>query len=154
MVGCQSPTTPNVAENAPVNSAANSIVNTANSNVNNSVVVEKKDDKEHKHAAPHDGTLVAFGDEFAHLELVLDEKTGKLSAYALDGEAENSVRLKQTEIEIGIKKPSVFSVELNAVENSLTGEKVGDTSEFAAASEQLKNLKAFDAIITNIRAFL
>lgn len=145
VMSCDSPTTTDIAENK----AGNSIADTANgANISNAG--EKNDKEEHDHIAPHGGTLVAFGDEFAHLEFVLDEKTGKLSAYALDGEAENPVRVKQTEIEIGIKKPSVFSVKLNAVENSLTGEKVGDTSEFAAASEQLKNLQAFDATIISI----
>ena len=52
----------------------------------------------HEHHPPHKGTLVEFGEEFAHLELVLDPATGKLTAYALDGEAEKAVRLKQTEI--------------------------------------------------------
>ncbi len=31
----------------------------------------------HEHAAPHGGTLIVLGDEFAHLELVLDPGTGE-----------------------------------------------------------------------------
>lgn len=144
------PTNSNQSVNANVSPNVSPTNAGANSNSNN-VNAAKNDKKErHEHAAPHGGTLVAFGDEFAHLELVLDEKTGRLTAYALDGEAEKPVRLKQTEIEIGVKKTTVFSVKLNSVENSLTGEKRGDTSEFAAVSEQLKNLKEFDAIITSI----
>ena len=46
----------------------------------------------HEHTAPHGGTLVVFGNEFAHIELVLDQTTGKLTAYVLDGEAEKSVQ--------------------------------------------------------------
>ena len=45
----------------------------------------------HEHKPPHSGTLVEFGEEFAHLELVLDAATGTLKAYALDGEAEKAV---------------------------------------------------------------
>ena len=41
----------------------------------------------HHHVAPHGGTLVVFGNEFAHLELVLDLSVGKLDAYFLDGMA-------------------------------------------------------------------
>ena len=36
-------------------------------------------DAHHEHTAPHGGTLVVFGDEFAHIELVLDQTTGKLN---------------------------------------------------------------------------
>ena len=49
----------------------------------------------HQHKAPHKGTLVEFGEEFAHLELVLDQATGKISAWVLDGEAEKAVRVAQ-----------------------------------------------------------
>jgi hypothetical protein len=42
----------------------------------------------HEHTAPHGGSLVEFGEEFAHIELVLDSATGVLTAYVLDGEAE------------------------------------------------------------------
>src|SRR5690349_11141156 len=99
----------------------------------------------HEHHPPHKGTLIEFGEEFAHLELVLDAATGKLTAYALDGEAEKAVRVKQATIEIkitGIK--DLPSITLKAQANDLSGEKVGDTSEFAATSDKLKNVKEFD----------
>ena len=47
----------------------------------------------HEHTAPHGGTLVALGEEFGHLELLLNKETGELTAYVLDGEAEKPVRL-------------------------------------------------------------
>ena len=49
----------------------------------------------HEHHAPHHGALEVLGDEFAHVELVLDEKTGRLTAYVLDGEAENPRALQE-----------------------------------------------------------
>ena len=112
----------------------------------------------HEHSAPHGGTLVVLGDEFAHLELVLDPGTGELTAYVLDGEAENPVRLEQENIEIRIAVPdtggnepaSKLPLKLNAVYNILTGEKKGNTSEFAARSDSLKGLKQFGAVITAI----
>jgi hypothetical protein len=116
------------------------------------------DGQGHEHTAPHGGTLVVLGDEFAHLELVLDPDKGKLSGYVLDGEAESPVRLEQEYIEIRIVVPdtagnayaSELPLRLSAVYNILTGEKEGDTSEFAVRSERLKGLKQFSAVITAI----
>ena len=58
----------------------------------------------HEHHAPHGGSLQVFGKEFAHLELVLDAATGRLTAYALDGEAEGPVRLKQRLIRLRVTR--------------------------------------------------
>jgi hypothetical protein len=105
----------------------------------------------HEHHPPHKGTLVELGEEFAHLELVLDPATGKLTAYGLDGEAEKAMRLKQKEIEIkitGIK--DLPSIKLKAKANALTGETEGDTSEFTAQSDKLKNVKEFDGVVIDV----
>lgn len=104
----------------------------------------------HEHIAPHGGTLVAFGDEFAHLELVLDSSNGQLTAYALDGEAEKAVLIAQDEIEMAVEKPKKFSIKLAAQENALTGERRGATSEFRGQADQLKDLKEFDARIVSL----
>src|SRR6266699_3894920 len=76
----------------------------------------------HEHHAPHKGTLVEFGEEFAHLELVLS-KDGKLTGYVLDGEAEKAVRVKQKEIEIKIStiegKEKSVTITLKATANVL-----------------------------------
>lgn len=101
----------------------------------------------HEHKAPHKGTLIEFGEEFAHLEIVIDQATGKISAWVLDGEAEKPVRVAQKEIEIKAKD---FSVTVKAVANELSGEKVGDTSEFAGQNDKLKGLKNFDAVVVDI----
>lgn len=108
--------------------------------------------KGHEHAAPHGGTLVALGEEFAHVELVLDPATGGLTAYTLDGEAENSVRVKQLtlELEIQIGKDAAaqaVKLSLDAVGSPLTGETPGDSSEFAGQSEALKGAKEFEATL-------
>ena len=102
----------------------------------------------HEHKPPHSGTLVEFGKEFAHLELVLDPATGALSAYALDGEAEKPVRIKQPEIEIAITGvKDLPSITVKAQASDLSGETVGDTSEFKATSEKLKGVKNFDGVV-------
>ena len=110
-------------------------------------------DAHHEHTAPHGGTLVVFGDEFAHIELVLDQTTGKLIGYVLDGEAEKSVRLSQKTIELKIHREDIesdFSLQLSGIANVLTGETEGDTSQFAAQSDGLKGASEFHAEIVSI----
>lgn len=87
-----------------------------------------------------------LGEEFAQLELVLDSATGGLTAYALDGEAERPVRLTQPAMALTITIPEVLapiSVDLQPVENPLTGEKAGDTSQFQAVVPELKGRRLF-----------
>lgn len=115
-------------------------------NAANKVESETKK-KGHEHKAPNGGTLVVLGEEFVHIEFVLNAETGSLTAYVLDGEAEKSVRVTQTELALKIEKPFKGTIKLSAVENSLTGEKSGDTSEFRGQSDQLKSLRDFDAEI-------
>src|ERR1041385_7416284 len=102
---------------------------------------------EHEHKPPHGGTLVEIGEEFAHLELVLDQATGQLTAYALDEEAENSIRLPQKEIELTI---GPATIKLAAIDNPLTGETVGDTSEFRSPAGALKGQDRFSGVIKKI----
>lgn len=90
---------------------------------------------DHHHHAPHDGTLIVFGDEFAHVELVLDTAAGNAIAYVLDGEAEEAVRVEQPAIELVIDGETVV---LSAVPNTLTGETVGNTSQFEGRSEAFR----------------
>jgi len=90
-----------------------------------------------------------LGEEFAHIEIVLDAGTGKLSAFALDGEAEKSVRVKQSEIEVAVKNPAVV-IKLGGIANTLTGETAGDTSEFSGQSDRLKGATDFDGAIKTI----
>ena len=112
-----------------------------------------KTDAHHEHTAPHGGTLVVFGDEFAHIEFVLDQTTGKLTGYVLDGEAEKSVRLSQKTVELKIHREDIqseFTLQLSGVANVLTGETEDDTSQFAAQSDGLKGASEFHAEIVSI----
>jgi hypothetical protein len=113
----------------------------------------------HEHTAPHDGTLVVFGDEFAHLEFVLDPKEGELTVYVLDGEAENPIRISQKDIELKVSiedsdrqkgEKLNFLLKLNAIATVLTGETEGNTSEFLAQTDYLKDVTDFDAVVTEI----
>jgi hypothetical protein len=88
-------------------------------------------DGHHVHTAPHGGELYELGPHGSgfNFELFLNE-TGKLNLYVLDAHAENFVRIKQTQIEILFTDSNRSSLSLEAVEDSATGEKVGDTSRF------------------------
>jgi hypothetical protein len=94
----------------------------------------------HQHHAPHGGILVELGEEFAQVELVLDPDAGSLTAYILDGEAEESIRLKQPSLTLAIDTPgstAMQTVDLPARANILTGETVGDSSEFSVTMPSL-----------------
>ena len=114
----------------------------------------------HEHHAPHKGTLVELGEEFAHLELVLDPATGKLTGYLLDGEAENPVRTNNQMITIRVTRvtgsattrPAPFSVDLKPVANALSGETVGNTSQFEGQSADLIGVTNFDGQVAAVTA--
>ena len=94
----------------------------------------------HVHVAPHGGTLVEIGDHAYNLELLRDPAAGKLTAWVLDGHAENFVRIAAPAIELvaltgGQRRP----LSLKAVANAGTGETVGNTSQFEAQADWLKS---------------
>lgn len=106
----------------------------------------------HEHHAPHDGTAIVLGKEEYHLELVLDATAGKLTAYVLDGELENFIRVKAPAFEIvatvgAEKRPLAFQ----AIANPATGETVGDTSQFEAQADWLRTTRVFDAELTALK---
>jgi hypothetical protein len=96
-------------------------------------------DQEHEHAAPHGGLLVELGDEFAHVELVLDRREGALTAYVLDEEAEQPIRLSQPAIDATLDPAvGVVALSLNPIGSVLTGESSGNTSQFAIRHHALQ----------------
>lgn len=102
----------------------------------------------HVHVAPHGGTLIEIGEHAFNLELLRDAATGKLTAWVLDGHAENFVRLKVPAIEglatFGAEKRPF---QLKAVANPATGETAGDTSQFEMQADWLKTKDAFTVTI-------
>ncbi len=106
---------------------------------------------QHVFKAPHGGTLLMIGSEFAHVELVHDPSNGKLVAYVLDGEAKLGVRLAQDTIEVDLFGESMRGmVVLHAVANPLTGETRGDSSEFRGESQLLRGRTSFDGVIRRL----
>jgi hypothetical protein len=102
----------------------------------------------HVHRAPHGGSLVEVGDHAYNVELVRDAATGKLTAYVLDGHAENFVRIAAPSFELiaftgGERRP----ITLTAVANTATGETVGNTSQFEGQADWLKNTAEFAGTI-------
>jgi len=100
----------------------------------------------HAHHAPHGGTLILLGDHTAHIELVLDPEAGKLTAYLLDGHAEHPVRSEARELVFKFRRGADTAwqdITLAAVGNPLSGETVGDTSEFSGAAEALVGAETF-----------
>jgi hypothetical protein len=105
----------------------------------------------HEHPAPHGGTPVVLGNESYHLEFVLDPVAGKLQAFVLDGEMENFIRSTAPAFKViatvnGENRPLTF----NAVADSATGEKIGDTALFEARADWLKIASQFDALLVSL----
>jgi hypothetical protein len=102
--------------------------------------------------APHHGTLVKLGKDFAQVECVLDAAQGVLTLYVLDAETGNPIRLVQDAIRVnGNYDGRPFTVKLDAAANSATGEKKWDTSEFQGRSQDLVGLSKFEGKIFFIR---
>lgn len=115
----------------------------------------------HHHAdkGPHQGALVAIGQDDAHLEFVLDADSGTLKAYVLDGEAEKPVAIKQTNLQLAVtfKKAGegedkndlpddVVLVMLSAVSPADDG----TATEFEGQSDELKGAEKFAANLTSV----
>jgi hypothetical protein len=103
----------------------------------------------HVHTAPHGGTLVELGEHAFNLELVRDSAAGKLTAYVLDGHAEDFVRISAPSFTVTIAG-SKQSLTLVAVANAATGEKVGATSQFEVTADSLKNTAALAGTIDSL----
>ena len=106
-------------------------------------------ENKHAHTAPHGGTLVEIGEHAYNLELLRDATTGKLTAWILDGHAENFVRIKTQTLELVAMPGGKFTpLTLQAVANPSTGETVGDTSQFEVQADWLKTTINFSGIFT------
>ena len=89
----------------------------------------------HAHTAPHGGVLVPVGGGGANVEVVHDAEAGSLDLFLLDGCAENPVRCAQESLVVQLGDARF---ELPARASELTGETVGDTSQFSLTDEGLK----------------
>ena len=102
----------------------------------------------HVHKAPHGGTLLELGQHAYSLELVRDNDAGKLVAYVLDGHAENFIRIAASTLDATVfASGERRTLSLRAVANSVTGETVGNTSQFEAQADWLKKSGALNGEI-------
>ncbi len=103
----------------------------------------------HTHKAPHGGILVELGEHAYNVELVRDRTAGKLTAWILDGHAEQFIRLKSPTLELIAMPGGNFTrLTLQAVANPATGETSGDTSQFEVQADWLKEAGEFSGIFT------
>lgn len=104
----------------------------------------------HVHTAPHGGELYELGPHGSgfNFELFLNEN-GNLNLYVLDAHAENFVRIKQTQIEIIFPDSNRSSLSLEVIEDSATGETVGDSSRFQSPGS-IQDLLPIQGIIKEI----
>lgn len=99
----------------------------------------------HVHTAPHGGLLVELGEHAYNVELVRDSASGKLTAYLLDGHAENFIRIAAPSLALtAYVNGARQSLALAATANPITGETVGNTSQFEATADWLKSAGDFN----------
>jgi hypothetical protein len=102
----------------------------------------------HAHHAPHGGALTELGEEFAHVEVRVDAELGEIRLNLLDGESENPVRSRQPDLMVTLKDGA--SLRLAAAANPLTGETVGDSSEFAGSFPALRGIDRLEAVLERV----
>lgn len=114
-------------------------------------VTKEEEPKKHAHTAPHGGTLVEIGEHTYNIEFVRDAAAGKLSAYILDGHAENFIRIAVKSFDvIAVLPGGEQTLTLHAQADPATGEKVGDTSLFVGQADWLKTTAKFDGSIARL----
>ena len=115
--------------------------------------------RSHAEKGPHGGALVSIGN--VHLELVLDDETGKLTAYVLDNKAEKPVPIKQANLQLGIPRVHKHGDEDGDKRGELPTDLIplllaavdpqdGKASEFSGEEEKLKGAEGFDAVLNSI----
>lgn len=110
---------------------------------------DHEDDHDHAHEPTRGGTMVELGDHVGNIEFVLDSATGSLTAYCSDAHAENPVRLKNESLKVAVAPAGSTPVEVSLapIANPLTGETVGDTSQYSAVVDVLKGISTFEGSI-------
>ena len=110
-------------------------------------------DEGHVHVAPRGGTLIVLGEETFNAELILEADVGELTLYLLDAHAENPVRVEQATIELVVQIGGAEqTLTLAAQASALTGEEVGDSSEFRVRADALRGVEGLSGRISHVNA--
>lgn len=99
-------------------------------------------------ATPHGGTAVKLG-MAAQLELVHDPSSGLLTAYVLNAAGTESLRIAAKTITLEVTPPggAATALVLAATANGLTGDTVGNSSQFGGTLAALKGVTAFTGAV-------
>lgn len=104
---------------------------------------------------PQGGTTIRIATSTATMEFVHDSETGDLTAYIYDAYTLNRIRLQQETISLTLKSRdgdgATGQLVLGAVDDFANGERRGDASKFAAASDFLKGRDAFDVTVAVVQ---
>jgi hypothetical protein len=99
-------------------------------------------------AAPHGGTRVALGTA-GQLEFVHDPSSGLLTAYILDaaGAAVTRIPARTITVEVAPQGGQPVTVSLSSTANGLTGDTVGNSSQFGGTHAALKGVTTFTGTV-------
>lgn len=99
-------------------------------------------------ASPHGGTLVKLGTA-GQLEFVHDPSSGLLTAYVLDAAGHVTTRIpaKAITVEATPAGGKAVSVALTSTANGLTGDTVGNSSQFGGTAASLRGVTAFAGVV-------
>jgi hypothetical protein len=94
---------------------------------------------------------VALGDHDAHVEVVVDADAGQMTLYVLDATAGRAVRIAQPAVDVLCTTRDISAtLQLAAIGSALTGERVGDASEFRGTSDVLRGARRVDVRIESV----
>lgn len=107
-----------------------------------------EEEHEHVHEPMFGGQLIECGDHEGNVELVADTEDGELVFYLLDGHAVDVVRSARESIDVEVVVGGeTLSLKAAAQANPLTGDSVGDSSQFSVQHDKLKGAASFTGTI-------
>ncbi len=84
---------------------------------------------------PHGGTLVEWGAEEYHVEVVVDHTRGELIGYVLGGDAKTATPIKADTLQLTVKQPAL---KLDMKAQPQAGDSDGKCSKFVAQDDAFK----------------